>query len=520
MISAFSGSTTDRWHDQTSGMNPTGDDHHCAWRERAEALQAQLEDHKARLAALERFIHGKKSESMPPKDREVKKGQPSKKNGPEAQEARRANNSARNAIPETTIPHPVPPAACTCPHCGEAADRVVGDGRTTTVYEYVPPRFERQRHVQQTLACRCGEYVVMAPAPAKVADKAQYGPGLVSQVIVARTADATPFYRQEKQFERLGIPLNRSTMCGLYHRAANLVEPIYACVLLKIAAEHVAQADETRLNMHGNGGGKSLPGYMWTFLSQEYIAYVHSSGRSGDVPVLVLGQSQGVLVVDAYSGYNAVCTPKRRTRAGCLAHVRRKFFDARTSAEVAADEAMGLILEVYRIEHRAREMKILRTPAHRILRQTESRPAMGRFHAWLLAQKDRWPPRGPMGGAIAYALNQWAALCVFLDDEHVPPDNNLSENALRIIALGRKNWQLVGHEEAGHSTAILQTLVACCTLAGVNPQAYLADVLIRVQTHPMKDVAELLPKQWKAAREAELATTAALAEDADLGTAP
>ena len=131
---------------------------------------------------------------------------------------------------------------------------------------------------------------------------------------------------------------------------------------------------------------------------------------------------------------------------------------------------MGLILEVYRIEQKARELDILRTPAHRRLRQAESRPAMERFHTWLLAHQDRLPPRGPMGSAIKYALNQWDALCVFLDDEHVPPDNNRSENALRVIALGRKNWQLVGHEEAGQNTAVLHTIVACCAVAGVNPQ--------------------------------------------------
>ena len=134
---------------------------------------------------------------------------------------------------------------------------------------------------------------------------------------------------------------------------------------------------------------------------------------------------------------------------------------------------------------------------------------MDRFHAWLLEQKDRWPPKGPIGKAIAYALNQWDALCVFLDDEHVPPDNNRSENALRIIALGRKNWQLVGHEEAGQNTAILHTIVANCVLAGVNPQEYLADVLIRVQTHPANRIAELTPERWKAARDAESAAASA-----------
>jgi transposase len=290
-------------------------------------------------------------------------------------------------------------------------------------------------------------------------------------------------------------------MCGLYHRAAELLTPIYRCILGELSQERVVQADETPLKMHGDGSGKSRPGFMWTFLDAEQIAYVYSPGRSGDVPVAVLGGTSGVLVVDAYSGYNAVCAPASRVRAGCLAHIRRKFFEARNSAETAADEAMALILEVYRVEAKARKQGVLRTEAHRQLRQTEGRAAMDRFHTWLTQQSQRWPPKGPMGKAIAYALNQWDTLCVFLDNELVPPDNNLSENALRVIALGRKNWQLVGHEEAGQNTAVLHTLVACCTLAGINPQMYLADVLIRVQTHPASDIAALLPKRWLAARE-------------------
>lgn len=148
---------------------------------------------------------------------------------------------------------------------------------------------------------------------------------------------------------------------------------------------------------------------------------------------------------------------------------------------------------------------------------------MDRFHAWLLANSERWPPKGPMGKAIAYALNQWDALCVFLDDARVPPDNNRSENALRIITLGRKNWQLVGHEDAGQNTAVLHTLVACCNVAGVNPQEYLADVLIRVQAHPAREVAALLPRQWKAARDSEraaLATPPPAPPEQDSGAPP
>lgn len=228
-------------------MYPNADDHHqCEWHKRALALEAALDDVTARLDALLRQVYGKKGETMPSKERALKEGEPSKRNGPEARRKRRNNEKTRAKLGERTIKHPVPPAACACPHCGGAADRAVGPGRSTIVYEFVPPRLERQKHIQETLACRCGQFVITAPAPAKVADKARHGPGLVAQIVVARTVDSTPFYRQESQFCRLGIPLNRSTMCGLYHRAANLMEPIYACVMEEIAAERVVMAWPTR----------------------------------------------------------------------------------------------------------------------------------------------------------------------------------------------------------------------------------------------------------------------------------
>ena len=363
MISAFRGSTTDSGSDQTSVMNAPDDEHRCSWRDRAEELAVEVEDLKARIDAMERRIYGKKGERMPSKGDELRKGKPSNRNGAAAQQKRRDNSKARESLPARTIVHPVPPAACACPACGGVADRQVGDGRPTTVWEFIPARLERQKHVQQTLACRCGQYVVKAPPPDKVIDKGHYGPGLAAQVVVARTLDATPLHRQAKQFLRLGIPINKSQLCSLYHRSAELTQPIYTCILKQVAAERVVQGDETPLKMHGNGGGKSRSGYMWTFLNHQHIAYVHSSGRSGEVPVAVLGGTKGVLVVDAYSGYNPVCTPASRKRAGCLAHVRRKFFEARGTAETAADEAMALILEVYRVEEHARIAGILRSPA-------------------------------------------------------------------------------------------------------------------------------------------------------------
>lgn len=244
--------------------------------------------------------------------------------------------------------------------------------------------------------------------------------------------------------------------------------------------------------------GKTRRAYMWTFLSGDRIGYRYSPSRSGQTPVDVLGGTSGTLVVDAYTGYNATCTPEQRERAGCLAHARRKFHDAQTSAPEAAAEAMALILAVYRVEHEAKRLDIVRSPAHRALRQTAGKEAMDKLHAWLLAQKPQHLPKSPMGQAIRYALGQWPALQVFLENPAVPIDNNASERALRIVALGRKNFLFVGHDVAGQNLAVLLSLVRSCETIGVNPQAYLTDVLMRVQDWPAARVEELLPENWLA----------------------
>jgi transposase len=200
--------------------------------------------------------------------------------------------------------------------------------------------------------------------------------------------------------------------------------------------------------------------------------------------------------VDGYKGYDAITVPGKRERAGCLAHVRRKFFDAKSSAAEAAQTAMNYILEVYKIERAALDADLLGTDEHLELRQTASAAVMGEFKAWLDGEQPRHPPKSPIGEAIRYALGQWDALTLFLTDPHLPIDNNASERALRIAALGRKNFLFVGTNEAGENLAGLYSLIATCEANGVNPVDYLADLLVRVQSHPASRIDELLPHRW------------------------
>ncbi|RYY96951.1 MAG: IS66 family transposase, partial [Chitinophagaceae bacterium] len=419
---------------------------------------------------------------------------------------KRRERSARKAqeAPTREIRHAVPPEARHCPACGGGDLKPLGKGRTSVVYEYVPAFFERQVHVQQVLACACGQGVVTAPAPARVVDRGAYGPGFLAHVVTSKCADAMPLHRLAQRVERGGVPMSRSTLTDLFHQSAQVLLPLSSHLLQVIAAAEVVWADETPVRVLDVK--KTRQGYLWTFLTQTpqgewLIGYRFSLGRASTTPKDVLGGTRGALVVDAYTGYNAVTLPEGRVRIGCWAHVRRRFFDALPTAP-EAHVALDFILALYRVEAQARDAGLVRTEAHRELRMRHSAPILAALRAWLEEQTPLHPPKGPLGQALSYARKQWDALTRFVSDARLPLDNNRSEAALRKAALGRKNFLFVGHEAAGENLAGLYALVATCEANGVNPEDYLADVLLRVQTHPNARIGELLPHEWKRLRAA------------------
>lgn len=458
-------------------------------------LTEKLDVVMRKMQLLERQAFGPKSEKMPPVAHELRRSETAQ----EAEERRlralakrRERQALREKLQRETVIHHVADADKQCPACGGEVSQPVGDGKKTTVFEYVPGHFVRQEHVQEKLACRCGQHIATAEPPPKVIDKGRYGPGFIAHLIVMKCADSIPLHRLAKQYQRLGISMSRSTLTDLFHAGAEKLEPLSKRLIALVARSDIVQADETPMKMQR----PDKRGFVWTFLAEEMIAYRFAASRSGETAIEVLGGSEGTLVVDGYTGYNRVTDVDGRVRSGCLAHVRRKFFDALESAPSAAKRALEIILDVYRVEHEAKAQGIVRTKAHLALRRTKGRAAMETLRAWLVAEQPEHTPKSPMGNAIGYALNQWDYLVRFLDDERLPLDNNASERALRVVALGRKNFLFVGDAEAGAHLAGLYSLVSTCEANDVDPIAYLRDVLLRVDTHPAARIDELLPHNW------------------------
>lgn len=478
---------------------PPSEDHACGWKARALGLEEDLAEMRARQATVEaqmealtrRFL-GPKSEKMPPMDREVRKRRP---RDPAAIQAVRKANAALRATKVTTedVHHAVPPEDRQCPKCNGAKFARLGAGKVSFVLNYVPGYFRRSRHVRETLACACGQHVVSAPGPDHSVEGTSYGDGLRAWVVTSKCADSIPVYRQAKQLSRLGIPISRSTLNELLHQVARSLSMLSDRLLHLVAVSDIVLADETSLKMQK----PNKRGFVWAFLADNMIAYKFAGNRSGETPKIVLGGTQGTLVVDMYTGYNQVTGVGKRTRAACLAHARRKFHEAKQYGGADAITALEMIRDVYLVEHDARQEGIVRTPAHGLLRATRSRAIMDKLHVWLIEHKDQYAPKSPMGVAFSYALKNWAELTRFLDDPKIPPDNNRSESALRVVALGRKNFLFVGDEENGKNLAGLYSLVSTCALNGVDPLAYLTDVLGRIGSHPDAKLDELLPQIWR-----------------------
>lgn len=474
-------------------------DHDCVLSGVVAELSNEIAKLRHELAQIKKAHIGPKSErTKMPKV-------PTKPVEPEERLAKRRANAADRAQTETVrVEHKVPDDQRTCPSCGNDKLKPIGGGRSTDVYEFVPARFVRHEHVQEVLRCGCGDYVVTAPGAPKVVEKGRYGASLLAHLVVAKCADHLPLYRLEKDFARRGFPLGRSTMNELLHRASELTRPLWQRLVEQIKVRPIVGADETRLLMQNDGTGKSKNGFVWTFVAPDDqgdldVAYIYTGRRSGETPKRLLDGTSGTLIADAYSGYNAVERVSSRKRAACYAHLRRYFHESLPTAPIA-QEAIALILEIYRVDHDARDRQIAGTEEHRRLRRERAGPSRERLHTWLLEQKPRHPPKSPISTAIRYALNQWDELGLFLEDARVPLDNNASERSLRRVALGRKNFLFVGDVESGMSIAGLYTLVATCEARGINPFAYLADVIPRVQDHPMRRIDELLPGPWARAQ--------------------
>ncbi|WP_176026081.1 IS66 family transposase, partial [Robbsia andropogonis] len=381
--------------------------------------------------------------------------------------------------------------------CGCQLKRIGED--VSEKLDYTPGVFTVERHIRGKWACAKCETLIQAPVDAHVIDKGIPTAGLLAHVLVAKYSDHLPLYRQERIFERAGFAIPRSTMGAWIGACGVQLQPLVDALRAQIVQHRVLQADETPVSMLVPGKQKTHRSYLWTycpgaFESMKGVVYDFAESRAGEHARAFLGNWQGKLVCDDFSGYKASFA-QGVTEIGCMAHARRKFYELHASNKSQiAEEALTHIGQLYDIE---REVQNLEPDERHERRQKRSRPIADALHTWMLLHRQQVSEGSAIAKALDYSLRRWEALTRFLDDSQLPIDNNWAENQIRPIALGRKNWLFAGSLRAGKRAAAIMSLVQSAKLNGHDPYAYLKDVLNRLPTHPARQIDGLLPHNWQ-----------------------
>ena len=387
-----------------------------------------------------------------------------------------------------------------CPCCLGALHRIGED--VSERLDVVPAQFRVLVVRRPKYACRqCEDVIVQAPAPARLIEGGLPTDATVAQVLVSKYADHLPLYRQAQIYARQGVAIDRSTLADWVGRAAFLLRPVHQRLLDKLKASTKLFADETTAPVLDPGRGRTKTGQLWANARDDRpwggpdppgVAYVYAPDRKAERPTTHLTGFRGILQVDGYGGYKALAEQGEVHLAFCWSHVRRRFYEQASAGPAPiASEVLARIAVLYRIEA---EIRGRSAEERRVARQARSQPVVEGLAPWLGEQLSRISQKSRLAEAIRYALSRWAGLSLFLEDGRIEIDTNVVERAIRPLALTRKNALFAGSDGGAEHWAVIASLVETCKLIGVEPLAYLADVITRiVNGHPNSRLDELLP---------------------------
>lgn len=470
---------------------------------RQEQLQHQID-------LLARRLFGRSSERIDPNQLALGLGEiatpvpvvPVEDEGPQDDPppaGRRRPGHGRKRLPENLprqrVTHEPSEDERQCRGCGTAMARIGEEVKEQL--EYVPASFYVLETVRGKWACRrCEDGVVTAAVPAQPIAKGLPGSGLLAHVVVSKYADHLPLARQTGIFARHGVELSRSTLCDWVGAAADLAGPVVAEMRRELLGSKVIHTDDTPVPVLDRSRESTRTARLWVYLGDRghpHTVFDFTPDRTRDGPSRFLEGYTGYLQADAYSGYDGIYAGGVVREVACMAHARRKFYDARTTDPERVFTALAFVRQLYQVEQRAREL----TPeARRDLRLRHAVPILDVFALWIQEHAPRVLPKSPLGEAITYAQLQWQALRRYTEDGDLAIDNNAAERALRAVAVGRKNWIFAGSDEGGRRAATLYSLLASARRHGLDPYAYLRDLFQRLPTHPHDRLAELTPAAW------------------------
>lgn len=341
----------------------------------------------------------------------------------------------------------------------------------------------------------------IAPLPTRVIEKGIPGPGLLTQIIYDKFSSHLPFYRQVQRYEQLGMRIPASTLEGWFEATCSLLEPLYESLKAQVLASSYVQVDETPIPvLDKQKKGETHRGYHWVYHGVELklVLFDYREGRGREGPKELLKNYRGYLQTDGYGVYDMFESRQDIVLVGCMAHARRYFEHALDNDKARAEKVLLWIQQLYAVERQAREQNLGAEDRY-ALRQAKARPVMEELENWLLSERLQVLPKSAIGKAIFYLIPRFYKMAMYIEDGRLEIDNNLAENLIRPVALGRKNYMFAGSHAGAKRAAIVYSLLGSCKLQGINPYDYLMDILQRLPLQPINRLQDLLPPFWKPA---------------------
>jgi transposase len=409
-----------------------------------------------------------------------------------------------------------PPTRCAC--CGGTRLRKLGEDVTRTL-EVIPRQWKVIETVREKFTCRECEKISQAPAPFHVIARGWAGASLLAMILFEKFGPHQPLNRQAERYAREGVPISLSTMADAVGSSCTALEPLLRRIEVHVLAADRLHGDDTTVPVLAKG--KTDTGRCWVYVRDDRpwggqgppaAMFYYSCDRKGEHPQRHLVGYTGLFQADAFDGYRPLYLPERRAgpilEVGCWSHARRPFFTMADVAESARRRAAGktgsvlspIAIEVVRridaLFEIERSIRGKSAEERRTVRQEKSKPLVAELHAYMREQRAKLSRGHDLAKAIDYILKRWAAFTLFLDDGRACLSNNAAERALRGIALGRKSWLFCGSDRGGQRAAAMYSLIVTAKMNGIDPQAWVADTLARIATHPAHRLDELLPWNW------------------------
>lgn len=413
------------------------------------------------------------------------------------QRTKTSNHTGRNRLGEhlPVIEHVIEPEE------DVTGMKRIGEERTE-ILEFVPekffklvlvrPKYARVEPTENDIETT-NKSVVIGQLPSRPIEKCLAGNRLLATILIHKYIDHLPLYRQQQIFKRAGIEIAPSTIDSWVAQLGRLLELLYEKLVTEIKAQRYLQVDETTIKVLDQTKKKDTHlGYFWVYHAplSKLVAFDYQKGRGQDAPHNFLQGYQGTLQTDGYAVYKHYYANEKVMHLACWAHVRRKFEKALQSNRSLAEHVLIEIQKLYAIERQTKEL----TPEQRKqIRLEKSLPIINDLGKWFYTQKQQVLPRSPFGQAIEYTIPLWQSLLNYLNDGNLHIDNNLIENAIRPVALGRKNYLFAGSHEGAKRSAMFYSFFACCKANAIHPQKWLEYVLDHIADYPVNQLHKLLP---------------------------